>query len=328
MSLPSLSSLPGHAARLLTLALDKFLALSLAAKCGVALLALIQLVAVYTLVRLGTHGVLERLFDAALWFSHWPTLGPLLLIALITLLSFPPLVGYGTSITLCGLAYGTPLPENTSSGLFTAWLLAATGCLCGSTAVFVFFRAYLRTAHAPQWIADVRNKREWLAMERAVSAKGARMILLVRFCPFPFVYSNLFFASLQPGVVSLRAFLLATLATTPKLFLHVFIGAQAFQAIQAARGGSNEGGGGGGGGAGGDSNSNPSPPAHSLLSLAYIIIASLVGVATSWYIWQETTRILQEFIDDDEAGAAGEGHSAEADVEEGLLRRQSGENGE
>ena len=40
------------------------------------------------------------------------------------------------------------------------------------------------------------------------------LVLLVRFCPFPFSYSNAFFASIE--TVSLVQFLLATLAITPK----------------------------------------------------------------------------------------------------------------
>lgn len=138
-------------------------------------------------------------------------------------------------------------------------------------------------------------------MEKAVQTRGYQMILLIRFCPFPFVYSNLFFASLQSGIVSYHKFLLATIATTPKLFLHVFIGAKTFQAIQAARGGQED---------------NTATSSHSWMSLAYIVFASLVGFVTSWYIYAETKKVLDEFLDEERV---------EESLEEGLLEREPNE---
>lgn len=288
----TLSAIPSYTTQVSQLAVDKFNALPVTGKAGVAAIFLLEVLVIFAVIRLGTHGILEYLYDAALWFSSWPTLGPLLLIGLIAVLSFPPLIGYGTSITLCGLAYGTPLDSESSHGLLMAWLIASAGCLTGSTLVFLFFRRYLSSHHStlPSWINKVRTKREWLAMEKAVQEKGYRMILLIRFCPFPFVYSNLFFASLQSGIVTYLEFLLATIATTPKLFLHVFIGAKTFQAIRAARGGEQQ----------------QADDSHSWISLAYVVAATLLGVVTSWYIYKETKRVLDEFM-------------RQEDVEEGLL---------
>lgn len=92
-------------------------------------------------------------------------------------------------------------------------------------------------------------------------------------CPFPFVYSNLFFASLRPEVIPVPFFVLATFATTPKLFLHVFIGAQTFEAIQAGRDG-------------GEAATHPS----GWFRLFYVVGASALGAATSWYIYHETKK--------------------------------------
>ena len=131
LRLPPPRDWPEHASRLYASSIEKFNSLSTLGKCSVGLIVLLQFAAIVTVIRLGTHGILEYLYDAALWFSTWPTLGPLLLISLISILSFPPLVGYGTSITLCGLAYGTELPDAHGHGLFFAWLLASTGCQIG-----------------------------------------------------------------------------------------------------------------------------------------------------------------------------------------------------
>lgn len=53
------------------------------------------------------------------------------------------------------------------------------------------------------------------------------LIALVRLAPISFAYSNLLFASIPS--VDLPRFLLGTLAITPKLFLHVFIGNRMYQ---------------------------------------------------------------------------------------------------
>lgn len=45
-------------------------------------------------------------------------------------------------------------------------------------------------------------------------------------CPFPFPYSNAFFASIES--VTLFQFIVATLCTTPKLLLHVWVGQRTF----------------------------------------------------------------------------------------------------
>lgn len=57
--------------------------------------------------------------------------------------------------------------------------------------------------------------------------QGSHDIVPPSFSPFPFNISNLFFASLQS--VSLANFMMATMTTTPKLMLHVFIGNRLFQ---------------------------------------------------------------------------------------------------
>lgn len=106
-----------------------------------------------------------------------------------------------------------------------------------------------------------------------------------QFCPFPFVYSNLFFASLKPATVPMPFFLLATLATTPKLFLHVFVGAQTYEAIQAGRGGDAAGG---------------TTGTSGMVRWLYIIGASALSAVTSWYIYRETKKVLDSFMDEDE----------------------------
>ncbi len=100
------------------------------------------------------------------------------------------------------------------------------------------------------------------------------MAILIRFCPFPFAYSNLFFASLVDAV-SLGHFLAATALITPKLLLHVWIGTRMFVLMDREQ------------------------RAHldgwaKALNVLYIIIGSAVGAATGWIVWSETKRCCMQ----------------------------------
>lgn len=98
----------------------------------------------------------------------------------------------------------------------------------------------------------------------------------------------------------IHLFLLATLATTPKLLLHVFVGAQTFEAIQVGRVS----------GADGHSQS-----AEGWIKMVYIIGASSVGAVTSCYIYRETKKSLEAF---------SEGDDEEAELESGDQNRRHG----
>ncbi|POW22559.1 hypothetical protein PSHT_01115 [Puccinia striiformis] len=106
---------------------------------------------------------------------------------------FPPVIGYGTLTTLCGFTYGW----------FWGWILASVGSLCGSAISFLILRKNL-----PRFQHWLSKQPRFAALRQAVAVKGLPLICLIRLCPFHFM--------------------IATLATTPKLLLHVFIGARVF----------------------------------------------------------------------------------------------------
>ena len=223
----------------------------------------------------------EAMFDAtaklAIWFGSQP-FGAVLLIALVIIVSFPPLVGYGTSITLCGLGWGVHAEATAShpelrGNLFQAWLLASTACLLGATVSFSVLR-FLIVHHSKRvsWISSTLNDAKYVALSTAVRRRGLSMAILIRFCPFPFAYSNLFFASLVDAV-SFRHFLVATALITPKLFLHVWLGTRMFQLMDRDQRAQLDG-------------------WAKALNVVYILVGSAVGVATGWIVWSETTKVL------------------------------------
>lgn len=179
MRLPPLSQLPAHLTRLAYHALQVFRGLSIKAKAILVFFAVAYLALIVVVLRIGTHGILEYLSGFALYFSH-SSIGPSLLILIITVLSFPPLVGYGTSITMCGLSFGSP-ESGEGHGLLLAWAIAAGGCLMGATASFLVGRWGLaRYGDRFDWVREVRGGKEWRAMEKAVERKGWKMAILIR----------------------------------------------------------------------------------------------------------------------------------------------------
>ncbi|SNX82546.1 uncharacterized protein MEPE_01252 [Melanopsichium pennsylvanicum] len=223
----------------------------------------------------------EAMFDAtaklAIWFGS-RSFGAVLLVALIIIVSFPPLIGYGTSITLCGLGWGVHA-EATSShpelkgNLLQAWLLASISCLLGATVSFFVLR-FLIVHHSKRvsWISNTLNDPKYVALSTAVRRRGLSMAILIRFCPFPFAYSNLFFASLVDAV-TFTHFVTATALITPKLFLHVWLGTRMFILMDR------------------DQRMQLDGWAKAL-NVIYILVGSAVGVATGWFVWKETNKVL------------------------------------
>lgn len=123
--------------------------------------------------------------QAAAWLSHqW--YGKLVVLSLLIITAFPPTVGYGTAVTLCGLAYGSAAGSQGGSDsknahtVWEGWLLAASGCLLGATASFVVLRLLLRRyAHLPM-LKGVTDNQRFAAMGEAIRSRGTGMVVLIR----------------------------------------------------------------------------------------------------------------------------------------------------
>ena len=167
----------------------------------------------------------------------------------------PPLLGYGTLVTICGFTYG-----------LHGWWVASAGCLLGSAFSFLFCRRFTRS-----FAAYLEQEPRFLALGTAVRHKGLPLVALIRLCPFPFTYSNLFFASIES--VSLWQFMVATLCITPKLFLHVWIGQRMFLLS--------------------DPNEREEMDSTTkIVNIAYIVLGTLLGLATGLYVYRLTMQCL------------------------------------
>lgn len=153
----------------------------------------------------------EKVFELLVAFAEsWKELkgGPYIMFLLITIISFPPLIGYSTLGSLCGMMYGFP----------GGWPLLTAGTLFGSTLSFLVFR-YFFSDFATKL---AQSNRKFAALTKTMEQDNFTLLWMIRLCPLPYSLSNGALASIPS--VSATGFFLATLVTSPKLFIHVFIG--------------------------------------------------------------------------------------------------------
>ncbi|KAJ7937144.1 hypothetical protein B0H13DRAFT_1944449 [Mycena leptocephala] len=190
-------------------ALRRYQKLPFYAKIILWLWILFEICLVIAVVIISPSRVAQFMYDNAEKLARYP-LGWLVVGALVMVVSFPPLHGHTTLTTLCGFAWGL-------NGFF----IAAPASLAGAILVF----SVLRLSFKERLRRMSKGNEKWQALEAVIAAKGLPLIILIRMSPLPpWVYSNIFFASIKS--VSLWQFLAATCFVFPKLFLHVFIGSR------------------------------------------------------------------------------------------------------
>ncbi|EDR12371.1 uncharacterized protein LACBIDRAFT_311702 [Laccaria bicolor S238N-H82] len=212
-----------------TLIIRKLKSLNLATKLFLCLLVVFYLSLGVLVIIISPARIAQYLYDQAHILAEAPfgSLALALAIGLYTYLrlitathihsivciSFPPLIGHTTLVTLCGFAYGL-------NGIY----IAAGVSIVGSALVFVVLR-FLFSARLRAWSG---HNQKWQALESVVRAKGLPLVVLIRISPFPpWVYSNSLFASIE--AVKLWQFVIATFCIIPKLLLHTFIGSKIAQ---------------------------------------------------------------------------------------------------
>lgn len=152
----------------------------------------------------------NKLFNILLWFADsWRDLksGPLIMFSLITIISFPPMIGYSALASLCGMMYG-----------FRGWFPLVGFTIVGSLLSFLACR-YLFKDYAMRL---ARSNQKFAALTQTMESDGFQLLWMIRLCPLPYSLSNGALASI-PSVTAFN-FVLATVVTSPKLFIHIFIG--------------------------------------------------------------------------------------------------------
>jgi len=153
--------------------------------------------------------IAQAMYDFAQKLSQMKY-GWIIIIGIMILISFPPMLGHTTTVTLCGFAYG-----------MKGFYIALAGSVLGASVAFVVLR-FLFAKRLREWSA---TNDKWTALETVVKSKGLPLVILIRVSPLPpWVYANTLFASIH--TVALWQFVIATFFLTPKLLLQTFIGSR------------------------------------------------------------------------------------------------------
>ncbi|CAO3635050.1 unnamed protein product [Cunninghamella blakesleeana] len=137
--------------------------------------------------------------------------GPFILSALVALTSTPPIFGFTFMVMLNGFVYGFPL------GL----LPSVTGAFVGSMICFCLIRGFHMDRYIPM---PKSQEKKYQAMQEAIKEGGLKMIVLLRICPIPWQFTNMFL-SLIPTVRT-KDYIITGLIGSWKVSMEVWAGSQ------------------------------------------------------------------------------------------------------
>lgn len=220
--------------------------------------------------------------------------GWLILWAMTFFVSFPPMIGYSSCVTIAGFVYGMP-----------GWFIVASATVVGSTVSFIVSRTVLKSFVSRM---TEKNKR-FAALSLVLKHDGLKLLAMIRLCPLPYSLSN--GATSTIPTVTWYNFALATALVSPKLLLHIFVGRQI--GILAEDG-------------------NKMDAKTKAVSYISIVIGMVAGIATGYFIYVRTKARAQELEAEEAAAAGGEGgrrasvpegeYLDESDDEEAAARRR------
>lgn len=213
----------------------------------------------FVLIGLGCVVVFMSFFA---WFHepilHWMVeksedfrevnLGWLIIICMLIGVSFPPMMGYSAISMFTGMVFGFP----------GGWPILAAGTVIGSFACFMVFRYFLEDRAKALAHSNVK----FMALAKTLEQDKFVLLWLIRLCPLPYSMSNAAMSSVH--TVEPYKFFLATLCTTPKLLIHIFIGDRVAK-LGAAK----------------DTSSR-------VVNLISIVLAIVVAILTTWIIYRRT----------------------------------------
>lgn len=135
--------------------------------------------------------------------------GRWVLFALVFCVGFPPLIGYSALSLLAGMVYGFP----------GGWPLLALASVSGSFVSFLVFR-YLLRSHGERLVNSNEKFRAFAEILREDTS--LYLLVLIRLCPLPYSLSNGALAAIPE--LSAAVYLGASVITSPKMFIHLFVG--------------------------------------------------------------------------------------------------------
>ncbi|KAJ3106056.1 Tlg2-vesicle protein [Phlyctochytrium planicorne] len=171
---------------------------------AIALMSLIMAVLLYHY----HDKILKPLMDFCDAVRKMGFTGYLIMGLLVFSACFPPLIGYGSYLVMCGFIFGFPW------GFFPAYI----GALIGAVLCFLGARKFLGRHYRDYFLSKYPKLK---VVEAAIEKGGLKLIVLIRLAPYPFGIINVIFSTTS---ISVYRFAAATSIAATKNMIHVYIG--------------------------------------------------------------------------------------------------------
>jgi membrane protein DedA with SNARE-associated domain len=150
------------------------------------------------------------------------------------------------------------------------WFIVASATVVGSSCSFLVSRYFLSGFVSRLISRDPR----FAALALTLKHDGLKLLIMIRLCPLPYSLSNGALSTIP--TVSLASFALSTAIVSPKLLLHVFVGAKLGELAEKGK---------------------EMDTRTKIISYISITIGVLAGAITGWVIYRQTkirARQLEE----------------------------------
>ncbi|EUC62843.1 membrane protein TVP38 [Rhizoctonia solani AG-3 Rhs1AP] len=199
--------------------------------------------------------IVHWLRPAANWMHDF-SVGWLIPIIVLFVISFPPLFGHEIVAVLCGLVWG----------LWVGFAIVCAGTLLGEIGNFYAFRYCLRG----RAIKMERKNPSYACLARVVRDGGFLVAFVVRLSAIPGHFTTAVFSTCGMGI---WVFTLAAFLSLPKQFITVYLGVLLEQSADGVR-----------------------STKDTIISNAVLIITFLITVVAAWWIWREMGRVRIEVL--------------------------------
>ncbi|TFK84645.1 hypothetical protein K466DRAFT_601836 [Polyporus arcularius HHB13444] len=150
--------------------------------------------------------ILDALSPAAKWLRETPGAW-LIPIAIMIVMSFPPLFGHEFVALFCGDVWG----------LWVGFAIVAAGTIVGELATYFTFRYCCRGRNEK----SERSSLQYALLSEVIRQGGLKMTIMVRYSAIPAHLMTAIFASVG---INLQTFLIAAFLALPKQFASVYFG--------------------------------------------------------------------------------------------------------
>jgi uncharacterized membrane protein YdjX (TVP38/TMEM64 family) len=187
---------------------------------------------------------------------HSLKFGWLIPIAILFVISFPPLFGHEIVAILCGLVWG----------LWIGFAIVAAGTLMGELGNFYAFK-YCCRARGEKL---EKEKISYACLAKVVRDGGFKIALIARLSVMPGHFTTAIFSTCGMGVIT---FIIAATLSTPKQFVTVYLGVILEQ-----------------------TGTNTQTSKNRLISDVVLVITLIVTAAAMWYLMHKMRQVKPEVI--------------------------------